>query len=184
MESRSRDRGSGTLSRSEDATFMDVGRQETTRPDDTAQAPRPGTSDRLQLEIALLAGVVLSPNEDAAVAGESTRVVLLAMADADLRDYITQCLQERADLRVVEHRSGDAPLDVARRLSAELVIADVSAITGDIPPDRPPLIVIGDELPDGLPVSDAARIAFLLQPFNARRLLDAVSRLVDRRAAG
>jgi len=48
--------------------------------------------------------------------------------------------------------------------------------------------VTGDELPDALPdalpVSDAARIAFLIQPFNARRLLDAVSRLVDGRAAG
>jgi hypothetical protein len=162
---------------------MDAGRRETTRPDDDAEAPRPATSDRLQLEIALLSGVT-SPNGDPTVAGEPTRIVLLAMADADLRDYITQCLEQRADLRVVESRPGDAPLEVARGLGAGLVIADVSAIAGDIPPDRPPLIVTGDELPDALPVSDAARIAFLLQPFNARRLLDAVSRLVDGRAAG
>ena len=158
---------------------MDVGRRETSGPDDAGDAARPATSDRLQLEIALLAGVATSPNDDPAVVGDPTRIVLLAMADADLRDYITQCLEQRADLRMVENRPGDAPLEAARRLGAHLVIADVSAIAGDVPTDRPPLIVTGDEHPDALTVSDAARIAFLLQPFNARRLLDAVSRLVD-----
>ena len=163
---------------------MDVGRRETSGPDDAADAPGRATSDRLQLEIALLAAVATPPNDDPAVVGDPTRIVLLAMADADLRDYITQCLEERADLRVVEHHPGDAPLEIARRLGAKLVIADVSAIAGDVPADRPPLIVTGDELPDALPLSDAARIAFLLQPFNARRLLDAVSRLLDRSAGG
>jgi len=37
---------------------------------------------------------------------------------------------------VVENRPGEAPLEAARRLGADLVIADVSAIVGDVPPDR------------------------------------------------
>ena len=160
---------------------MDVGRRETRGPDDAGDAARPATSDRLQLEIALLAGVATSPNDDPAVVGDPTRIVLLAMADADLRDYITQCLEERADLRVVESRPGDDPLEAARRLRVDLLIANVSALAhGDLPLDRPPVIVTGDEPPEALAVSDAARIAFLLQPFNARRLLDTVARLLGR----
>ena len=160
---------------------MDGGPGEGSRADDNADTSRTSASDRLQLEVALLSSEAPVPNDEPTNARESARIVVLAVGDADLRDYITQCLGERGDLRVLESRPGDDALEAARRLRADLVIANVSALAhGDLPLDRPPVIVTGDEPPEALAVSDAARIAFLLQPFNARRLLDTVARLLGR----
>ena len=160
---------------------MDAGPPDGSGPDHDAGPPRAPESDRLQLEVALLATAVTAPSEDVTVAGEPGRTVLVAVGDAGLRDYIGQCLRQRADLRVVEMRPGDDLLDVAYRLPADLVIADGSAIPNSAAPqNRPPLLLTGDDLSDVLHVSEGAGVAFLLQPFNARRLLDVVARLLGQ----
>jgi hypothetical protein len=89
-----------------------------------------------------------------------------------------------ADLHVVELRPGDDPLDVACRGPVDLVVADGSAIPDGVSPvNRPLLLLIGDERSDVLPISEGAGVAYLLQPFNAWRLLDVVARLLGQAAS-
>jgi len=158
---------------------MDAGPRDGSRPDDDDGPPRPPASDRLQLEIALLAAAATEPSDDGIAAGEPGRTVLLAVGDADLREYIKQCLRQRADLRVVEPQPGDDPLNIGRRQPVALVIADGSPDRA-APVNRTPLLLVGDELSEALPVREGAGIAFLVQPFNTRRLLDVVARLLGQ----
>ena len=165
---------------------------------DPATAP---TSDRLQLEVELLAGTseqIVVPQPDT-TPGEPRYAVLAAVAEADLRDYIRECLRERSDLRVAEPDPGEPVLEAIRRLRPALVIAEVSGIPGaaaeaasgggapargapndyGLPPL--PLLLIGDEARELLATGHprpGTRMVFLRQPFNGRRLLDAVARLV------
>jgi len=159
---------------------MDAGPRDGSRPGHDAGPLLPRVSDRLQLEVELLAAAATAPSDDGIAAVEPSRTVLLAVGDANLCDYIRECLRQRTDLHVVELRATDDPLDVARR-RPDLVITDGSAIPDGVAPgNRPPLLLIGDERLDVLPVSEGAGIAFLLQPFNAGRLLDVVARLLGQ----
>lgn len=142
-------------------------------------APRAPASERLQLEVALLAA------EPAARANEMDRTedggstILLAVSDTDIRDYIKQCLRAQPDLRIVETRTEDDPFDVARRVQARLLITDLPFGADDTPRARGiPVVLTGDELPERLPTGDEIRIAFLLQPFNARRLLETIEHVI------
>ena len=142
-----------------------------------AEAPRVPASDRLQLEIALLAAEPSPTADDTERAGDGGSAILLAVSDPDIRDYIRQCLRAQAELRIVESRSGDDPFDVARRLSARLLITDLPIVATDATRARGiPVLLTGAELPDHLPAGEGMRMTFLLQPFNAHRLLEAVQR--------
>jgi len=144
-----------------------------------AEAPRAPASDRLQLEIALLAAAPGPTADDIERAGDGGSAILLAVSDTDIRDYIRQCLRAQAELRIVDGRSGDDPFDVARHLPAQLIITDRSLVAEDKTRARGiPVLLTGAELPDHLPVGDGIRMAFLLQPFNAHRLLEAVGHLL------
>jgi hypothetical protein len=134
-------------------------------------------SDRLELEVALLAAPTAAPSEEPARRSEA-RTVLLAVTDPDLRTYVAECMHERADLSVVEIGSDEGVLDVVRRTHVDLLIGDMSVISQDEVRSRMPVVLIGDELPDQLPMGAGTRIAVVLQPFNARRLLDAVDGLL------
>lgn len=163
---------------------------------DPAAAP---TSDRLQLEIELLAATPEQTVAPEPIAGPGGRqyTVLAAVVEADLRGYIRECLRERADLRVAETDPGEPVLAAIQRLRPALVIAEVSGIPGveaasaggapgyGAPNDDGlsplPLLLIGDEAPEPLATGHPrprTRMVFLAQPFNARRLLDAVERLL------
>jgi len=160
---------------------MDAGPRDGSRPGHDAGSLLPRASDRLQLEVELLAAAATAPSDDGIAAVEPSRTVLLAVGDANLRDYIRQCLRQRADLHVVELRAGDDPLDVARRGPVDLVITDGWALPDGVAPgNRVPLLLIGDERSDVLPFGEGAGIAFLLQPFNAGRLLDMAARLLGQ----
>jgi len=153
----------------------------------------------LQLEVELLAAT----GEQPAAPEHFTRprahryTVLAAVAEPDLRGYIRECLCERTDLWVAETDPGEPVLAAIRRLRPALVIAEVSGIPGveaasaggaaarGAPNDDGlsplPLLVIGDEAPELLATGQAppgTLMMFLPQPFNARRLLDAVERLI------
>src|SRR3954447_21284745 len=58
-----------------------------------AEAPRVPASDRLQLEIALLAAESSPMADDTERAGDGGSAILLAVSDPDIRDYIRQCLR-------------------------------------------------------------------------------------------
>jgi hypothetical protein len=160
---------------------MDAGPRDRSGPDHDAGLPGPPASDRLQLEVALLAAAAPAPPDDVRPDSEPGRTVLVAVGDAGLRDYIAQCLRQRPDLRVVEVRPGEDPFVGAHRLAADLVIADGLAIPNDATQaSRTPLLLTRDEQSDAMHVSDGTAVAFLLQPFNARRLLDVVARLLGQ----
>ena len=145
-------------------------------PDHEAGPPRLPASERLRLEIELLAATTAS-SEDAATA-EPGRTVLVAVGDAGLREYIAQCLRQRADVRVVELRPGERHSHIGPREAVALVITDEHASTA-WSLHRPPLLLIGDEPSEELPLRERAGVALLSQPFNARQLLDVVARLLS-----
>jgi hypothetical protein len=150
--------------------------------DQDAQVPRAPASGRLELEVSLLTGATAPADNPTRARGERRHTILVAMADPDLRAYVAQCLRDREDVRVEEIGPEGAPLEVAERLQADLLIADLSVIAGGgAALGQTPLLLTGDELPDELPVGAGVRIAFLLQPFNARRLLEVVERLLGAR---
>ena len=69
--------------------------------------------------------------------------------------------------------------DVARRVQARVLITDVPFGPDDTTRARGiPVVLTGDELPERLPTGDDIRIAFLLQPFNARRLLETIEHVI------
>jgi hypothetical protein len=143
---------------------------------DPARTP---ASERLQLEVALLAAEATVRADETDRAANGGWVIVLAVSDMDIRDYIKQCLRAQPDLRIVETRTEDDPFDVARRIQARLLISDLPFGPDDTTRARGmPVVLIGDELPERLPTGDAIRIAFLLQPFNARRLLETVEHLL------
>ena len=144
-----------------------------------ADAPRTPASDRLQLEVALLVAETIAPSDEAARATQEGSLILVAVSDTDIRHYIGQCLRGQPELRIVETRSGDDPFDVAHRLPADLLITDLCLGADNHRYVRGiPLLLTGVELPERLPVGEGVRVAFLLQPFNARRLLEAVEHLL------
>jgi hypothetical protein len=62
----------------------------------------------------------------------------------DLREYIKQCLRQRADLP--EPQPGDDPLNIGRRQLVALVIADGS-LDGATPVNRAPLLLVATSFP-------------------------------------
>jgi hypothetical protein len=148
-------------------------------------SPRTPASERLQLEVALLVTETTAPSDDAARAAQDGSLILLAVWDADIRDYIRQCLRGQPNFQIVEARFGDDPFDIAHRLPARLVISDLALVAGDHALLRGlPVLLTGVELTEQLPAGEGIRIAFLLQPFNARRLLEAVEHLLADTANG
>jgi len=155
--------------------------------------PRSPASERLQLEVVLLAAASTVQADQTKQAEDGGSPILLAVSDTDIRDYIKQCLRAQPGLRIVETRAErterterterserreDDPFDVARRIQARLLITDLPIAADDTRARGIPVILTGDELPEQLPVGGEIRIAFLLQPFNARRLLEAVDHLL------
>ena len=138
-------------------------------------------SRRLQLEVDLLtAGAAVPSNDGARVAHDGSRIVI-DIADADIRDYITQCIRGHANVQIVEIQSTDNVFAVAMNLAADLLITDRLAIaTGPTQLGDVPVLVTGVDLPEGLSRIEGIRIGVLAQPFNARRLLDAVDYLLRR----
>jgi hypothetical protein len=152
-----------------------------------AEGPRGPASERLQLEVALLTSAN-APSENSAPAGEARRhTVLVAIADPDLRCYCLLCLRKRNDLWVQEVGAGESVFDMAKNVHADLVVADMSLIAnGGAAAAMTPVLVIGDELPQPVPAAEEVQVAFLLQTFNAKRLLDVVEGMlpVRRQADG
>lgn len=149
--------------------------------DQYPDVPRAPASARLQLEVLLLASET-APSEAIVPTGRTIRRnVLVAVGDPDLRSYVAQCLRQREDLHVYEAGPGESPFGVAERMDADLVIVDASLMaTERATLSATPTLVTGAELPEQLPASAGRRIAFLLQPFNATRMLAAVERILGR----
>ncbi len=153
------------------------------------EPPAAGASDRLQLEAALLSAATALPApaapQPAAEVGQC-RTVLTLVRDAELRAYVETCLRERGVLWVLTAGTGESALDAVRRLRPALLVAERRALEGDatsLPAAErplPPVLLIAGEAEDA-----AAWLAWLRTPvevlplpFNARRLCEAVDRLL------
>ena len=135
------------------------------------------------MEVALLAAELTAQADQTKQAEDGGSPIVLAVSDTDIRDYIVQCLRARPELRVLEALTGDDAYDVARRMQARLLITDLPVPANHTTRARGiPVILTADEFPEQLPTGDGIRIAFLLQPFNARRLLETVDHLLAWRA--
>jgi hypothetical protein len=145
--------------------------------------PTPGStsaaaSDRLRLEVELLAPTESSPAPAAAGLDAVPRTVLVAVGEPDLGTYVRRCLRAYRSLRVVEPDAGEHALAAVRRLSPTLLIAEAGTV-GATPPLSVPLLLLVEELPESTAARQPpAALAFLLQPFNTRRLLAAVEPLL------
>ncbi|TVP42573.1 MAG: hypothetical protein EA350_15315 [Gemmatimonadales bacterium] len=155
---------------------------------DTGAHPERGTdpgpaSDRLRLEVELLTPAAAIPpatratDPSAALGDPVPRTVLLGIGDADLRAYVRECLRGNPALRVVEPDVGEHALDAVQRLNPALLIAEPGTV-GTMLPRAVPLLLLAQELPQDTEVRPSATLALLTQPFNARRLLDAVEMLL------
>ena len=142
--------------------------------------PSPAPSPRVQLEIALLDAdqATAAPAPPAAL-DERTRLTLLVVAaEADLRQYVRECLREHTDLRLLEAGTVAAAITLAAHEPPDLLIVDE--------PERGALallphvrtICIVDEVPHGARPT-GGRVRLLVRPFTAEGLVAEVRRLLE-----
>jgi DNA-binding NtrC family response regulator len=159
------------------------------RPGRGSNPANPSSSDRLWLEVELLAstGTPDTPHREAR--GGAT--VMIIAHDADMRTYIRDCLAmpwlrtvEAADLVAAEALiEGGAPellvLDVGSGAATDPTLAEVEAIPGLA---GLPRVLITDEVldPEQARTTPTGARAVVMKPFNARRLRDDVVRCLGR----
>ena len=161
------------------------------------EGPEPSSSDRVQLEVSILA----SDSEDAAslaadepgADGTKKRVVLVVAPDKDMRTYLRRCLRLHSDIRVVEAGDDKGAIRAARTSMPEIVILDMDgpdpsnairgrALRAESAMARLPMIVISDEEPgDELAALVNADLpgVIIVKPFNARQLCNEVEMLLS-----
>jgi hypothetical protein len=102
--------------------------------------------------------------------------VLVVAADADVRQYVRECLRERDDLGVLEASAVGMAERMVAEHAPEILIVDGrdAAVLRAIPEVR--AILIADEIPVDLA---SARIATLVQPFGGRNLQALVDLLLS-----
>jgi hypothetical protein len=147
--------------------------------DGNGQAPigLPATplSARVRLEIAILDRGAPAA-EKAAGDEKARRTVLVVAAEADLRQYVRECLRALQDVRVVDAENTAIGVVLAARESPQLLIVDESA--GEILALVPiAAIVIVDDDPKDRAVSNP-RLRVLGRLFSADLLLAEVRRLL------
>lgn len=163
-----------------------------------AKDAAPSSSDRLHLEVSILA----SDSEDAAATaadepgtdgGSRKRVVLVVAPDRDMRTYVRRCLRLHREIHVVEAGDDKGAIRAARITRPEVVIVDVDgpdpssagrgrALRAEAAMARLPMIVISDDEPDGELaelVGGALPGVIIVKPFNARQLCKEVELLLS-----
>jgi hypothetical protein len=147
--------------------------------------PHPDPSDRLRLDLALLARSEPPLHPPAAGEGrDGERIVLVASGDAELDGYIGECLLDCAGLAVRTPLPGESALEAERRLQPSLLIATPAALGSEpLPAPAPPLLLLVEEPADAAAWqrSPDLLLDLLVQPCNARRLRGAVERLLGNR---
>jgi hypothetical protein len=147
-----------------------------------SEAAAVGASDRLRLEVDLLArpDEQLAATPTPAVSGRPPRAVLIAVGEPDLAEYTRHCLRTEADLLVIEPAAGEGPLAALRRMGPVLLITE-PAVCGELPPALSvPVLLLVQEPGDATEImmATSSPVFVLTQPFNARRMLAAVESLL------
>jgi hypothetical protein len=142
-------------------------------------------SERVRLEVELLEAAA-DAEPATTPGGAATRHVLVCTGDPELDRYAGDCLREAAGIAVHAPRAGESALDAVGRLQASLLIAAPSVLGPASAPPPLPLLLIVEEAAQAEPWRQhpETSLAALVQPFNARRLLEAVERLLVGPADG
>jgi hypothetical protein len=148
----------------------------------TAEAPAARPSDRLRLEVDLLATPDTNPEPGPPPTrpGHPLRMVLVAVTVPDLSTYVRRCLWEQPGLLAIEPEPDEGLPATLRRLCPALLITEPAAV-GELLPDlRLPVLLLVQETADAAEIGAARSVPMgvLVQPFNARRLLAAVASLL------
>ena len=149
------------------------------REEGVSPTPSPAPSPRVQLEVAVLDAdqAAAAPAPPSALDDRTRLTVLVVAAEADLRQYVRECLREHSDLRLLEAATVAAAVALAAHEPPDLLIVDE--------PERGALallphvrtICIVDEVPHDA-AAPGARVRLLARPFTAERLMDEVGRLL------
>ncbi len=138
----------------------------------------PSPSSRVRLEVAFLdADRVVAAAVVPALDERMSHTVLVVAAEADVREYVRECLRERTDLRLLEAATVSAAVRLAAEYSPECLVVDepqrdvVATLT------QLPAIVIVDDVPRGT-TTWGARVRLLARPFTAEGLLAEVDQLL------
>jgi hypothetical protein len=137
----------------------------------------PSPSARVRLEVELLASEQPVALPAPAVGDElRPRIILVAIADADVRQYVRECLHDRGDLQVLEAPTVAIAERLAQRYPAQILIvaAHDSAVLNVIPDVRA-VVITDDVSPDALANGRAVR---LLRPFGRQDLKALVDELL------
>ena len=134
--------------------------------------PRP--SARVRLEIAFLDDSTTRPRDETADDGRPRLTVLVVAADADVRQYVGECLRGRTNLRVCEASNTRAAAELAKTTLPDLVIVDERDGLEGLSHLR--AIILVDEIPYGAAASPFVRL--LNRPFSAEQLTSEVDLLL------
>ena len=139
----------------------------------------PAASPRVRLEVELLDADQTAPAPTfSAPDDEHPRLtVLVVAAEADFRRYVSECLRERTDLRLVEAATVVAAVTLAASHSPVLLVVDEPErdVLGTLSGLRAILIV--DDVPHGTQAS-GPRLRLLVRPFSAEGLVTEVGQLL------
>lgn len=163
----------------------------------TVEEPQASSSDRVRLEVSILASATDEAHateeaDEPSAERADQRTVLVVAAEADVCTYVRRCLR-RTGMHVLEAADGEAAFEATRIAFPDLVIIDVAvpdpvgtalghALRAEPALAHVAVIVIRDEAPgDGgaQVLGGVALGAILLKPFNARQLCAAVERLLN-----
>jgi len=102
--------------------------------------------------------------------------VLVVIADADVRQYVRECLRDRVDLRVFEAPTVAIAEHLAELHPPRILIVERRDLAGLSAIEHARVVVIADDVsPDAVPND---RLVTLLRPFGAQDLEAIVDRLL------
>ena len=158
---------------------MNTPREQDGESGDTVQpSSPPAPSAGVRLEVAILSEQPApAPAPSPPINVPVGLTVVVVAAEADVRQYVRECLRDRVDVKILEAASVTEGLTVAAHEPVALLVVDAPErdVLGGLSHIR--AIVIVDELPRGArPLGK--RIRFLARPFSADGLVAEVTELL------
>ena len=144
-------------------------------PHDVPASPSPSARVRLEVEILASGHPVLAPVTY--VGAESARrIILVCAAEADVRQYLNECLREHADVRIVAASTVPGAIALARAYPPRLLIVDFASVAlASVLSDVRGILLADEVLQQS---AQAESLTILARPFSAMSLSLAVDRLL------
>ncbi len=141
-------------------------------------SPPPSPSAGVRLEVAILSDQPApAPVPSPPIVVPAGLTVLVVAAEADVRQYVRECLRDRGDLRVLEAETVAAALAIAADESVAVLVVDDPERDVLVALSHARAILIVDDLPrQARPFG--TRIRFLPRPFSADGLVAEVNGLL------